>query len=189
LNTNEQIIIAEISNIARNTYVDPFPASGVPHRYYIRKVVYQGNREETMSDAVSADWTTTLRNPVITSTKDSESYYAEMRILSAFDITPKENTVAVFTWGAKAPTMLTDSTDYQVAQGTFDVPPGGAYGVPKEIVDQLRAIRGQKREVCYRDERGEKIFGWLELRIRYKELGGYTVEIVVTETAFDEAVA
>ena len=76
-----------------------------------------------------------------------------------------------------------------MATGSFEVPNAPAYGNPKEVVDQLRTMRKLKKEVYYRDERGEKLFGWLELRIRYRELGGYTVDVVITETAFTEAVA
>lgn len=184
--TDMTIILARINNVAQFSFIDYYPRSGTTYEYGIAKTVYQGSNEATQSDKSYATSVIVLRSPVLLAVDDPESLRATLRLEKDGATLDYVDSVAyVSTWADVEPTALVDPLDYRVFTGSFDLPQYATDNVSSQAtVDNVRAIRATKGTCCYRDDRGDIVFGNLKLKETHHRLFAWEDAITLTETNF-----
>ena len=187
-NTSESIILARLTSIEQNRFVDYMPASGVAYTYAISKTILQGSNEQTVSAQVTAQQTVTLKHPVICSAQDGGTYRLGLQLLRALALDHRDDSAYFMTWGSEQPTVITSPSHYHRMTATCDLITD-THGTAEEKVRALRNIKSSGNTICYRDERGLRFFGYLILKESYGPVGRYVATIEIIENNYTEGVS
>jgi hypothetical protein len=91
-------------------------------------------------------------------------------------------------WGESAPVAIYGVLDYGVVSGTFRIA-ADAFNTGGTYLRALQALRASKASVCYRDDRGRRIFGVItKLAESDQRVQAYTVDLEIVEVAYTEGV-
>lgn len=185
--TGDTIILARLTSIEQNRFVDYLPASGVTYTYGISKTILQGSNEQTISAQTTAQQSVTLTHPVICSAQDGGTYRIGLQLLKALSLDHKEDGAYFLTWGSEQPTVITSPSHYHRVTASFDIITD-VHGSAEDKIQNIRALKGSGHTTCYRDDRGLRYFGYMTVKETYGPLGRYVVTLDIVENNFAEGV-
>jgi len=183
---DSELILARIASQSQTTFIDWLPASGVAYVYAIRQIQNVG-LDQVASDRAEQQAQIDLDGAVVCLAASGDERVALALVedrgreqASDLEILP--------VWGESAPLAVFGTLDYATISGTFRLAAGRSL-VPAELLAALHDLRAARAPLCYRDERGRKLFCVIS---RFREadarIDSYTVELELTEIAYQEGV-
>lgn len=180
----ESIILRRVSAVGQNTFTDLFPASDVSYRYTLRQV-YMVATDQVESLPTEAIASVSLRHVIISSAAFGTDLRASLRYTEDNDIEHVGDREFLLPWGETEPTVYIGPAHYDVISATFSVI-NDRFATARESMANLRIIDNARIPACYRDERGRKIFAYMDLKEKDLRVNRYTVELSLTEINFQE---
>ena len=182
-----ELILARITSQAQTTVIDWLPASGTEYVYSIRQIQNVG-LDQVASARQEQQVQIDLDGVVLCLAANGD----ERVTLRLIDDRGREQTsdLAILpVWGEAAPLAVFGSLDYATISGTFQLAAGTGV-VPAELLSALHDLRAARAPLCYRDERGRKLFCVItRIRVTDTRIASYAVELELTEIAYQEGVA
>jgi hypothetical protein len=182
-----QVILARLTSSSATTYTDWLPASGVDYEYTIRGQTLKGSDTLTTNPSRSQAQVT-LQNVVICHATDGGTLRAALTRDDERAFSHVDDLVLERVWGESAPVAIYGVLDYGVVSGTFRIA-ADAFNTGGTYLRALQALRASKASVCYRDDRGRRIFGVItKLAESDQRVQAYTVDLEIVEVAYTEGV-
>lgn len=181
-------ILRRITNPNQVTFIDYLPESGTSFTYSLRQAVFEvANPDDVIESSRSEDATTVVfHNIVICSALNGGTFRAVLKFSTSKEVDHRREQTVLQPWGDTLPTILQSPTNYQMPAGTFTLLTD-AQGSALGYLNSLRTLWNNGTTVCFRDERGRKIFGLLASFKERDDLTNiYTADISLTESAFIE---
>lgn len=189
----DEITLATITDVDTITFSDPFPASDVSYTYRL-SVVGERGLSEVVSLPASDTATIALSTVVLTGVGFGTELRVPLRYLSANDVEYTTDETFILPWSDSKPVSYEGSANYRVINARFALVTDSV----EQAVDALRVLRQLNGSlpgsttrpiVCYRDDRGRKLFGTMRLREQDQEIEWYEASLVITETNYREGEA
>jgi hypothetical protein len=113
-----------------------------------------------------------------------------LRYVESSDVEHTDETGLLIPWGDSKPTIYEGDANYRVISATFALV-ADDIGPAQQSLATLRQLSRTKPKpvVCYRDDRGRKLFGATTLREHDRELAWYEIDMAITETNYSEGEA
>jgi hypothetical protein len=178
------IILRRISSVGQNTFTDLFPASEVSYLYTIRQV-YMVAADPVESLAAESQATISLKHALVSSAAFGTDLRASLRYVDDSEIEHVGDREFVLPWGETEPTVYIGPARYDIIDASFKVV-NDRYSSAKENMDNMRAIDSARVPVCYRDNRGRKVFGYVDFTEEDTPMGMFVIHLVITQTNFRE---
>lgn len=177
-------ILARLTSTSQHNFTDYYPVSGVTYTYAIYFEVIQGT-DETESTPAENDAQVELEHVVINSVIDG-TVRAGLRYGNPFDLTYDDDEVEVQPWGQALPHVFVGNYDARQVKGTWQLV-NDRFSSGRDDLAGLKALRALRNVVCWRDQYGDRLFGFLTLTER-KGQRGSTAEVTTTvrEADYDE---
>lgn len=180
------VILRRITNPGQHRWKDLVPASETNYVYSVRQTIKNADGDIAVSEDALGYGSVRLPHVVISSAVNGETKRASLRWDTSRKSAFQDDQTSYLTWGSKAPFLIDGLVDYEVISGTFiivETPTASA----RDQYETLLAIKRSRETVCYRDERGGRVFGKItgfskdDRRIRR-----YTVNMTISEISFFE---
>lgn len=184
---SESLILRRIGAVGQNTFTDLFPASDVSYHYVIRQV-YMSATDQVESLPAEATSSVTLKHVIISSAAFGTDLRASLRYTEDNDIEHVGDREFLLPWGETEPTVYIGPAHYDIITGTYRLI-NDRYALARESVANLRVLDNARIPICYRDERGRKIFAYMDLSERDERINAYTVELTLTQINYKEGEA
>lgn len=188
-----EVTIAVITSQNQETFVDAIPADNVSYDYSIIKTVYidVANSDQVDSAELVATSSVSFDSIVICSVADPMTYRCMLRLMRSTKTAHMDDTTVFMPWGATQPYIQMGSADYEVISGVYQVITD-RFGQALDIMTNLRNLNTRQKAngdvICYRDNRGRKMFCHMHLEENDTALGMYEATIVFTEVSYIEGV-
>lgn len=180
-----ELLLARLTSLNATSFVDYLPVSGVSYTYALTQEVTQGT-DVTLSAEATSTTSVALIGAVVCAATNGGVYRAVLSYVTDREPDHQQAFQVLMPWGATQPTILVGPQDYQVVAVKASIVTD-ATASAANYVAALRAMRSQRLTVCFRDERGRKVFGLITKFVeRDARLNIYNVELEITETAFSE---
>lgn len=157
------IILARLTSTSQHDFTDYYPVSGQLYTYAVYFEVVQGT-DETESAPVEQDALVELEHVVINSVIDGK-VRAGLRYGTPFDLSYDDDEVEVQPWGQALPHVFVGDYDARQVKGTWQLH-NDRYSSAKDDLLGLKALRALRNVVCWRDQYGDRLFGYLTLSER-----------------------
>lgn len=177
------VIVDRIQDFNVQRAYDYLPASGNVYTYQLHRIVMQGS-QFLPSLPTTANFSLSFRDCVISEAVNGANRVA-LRLLTDAQISPQDDVAFQMGWGDTAPTAYVGPADYDVLNMKFALVHTDMASA-QLAYNRLERLRKQKTVICFRDNRGVKLFGYLQGSYDYAELGNYEVNIRITQTRFRE---
>jgi hypothetical protein len=184
---DNEIILARLPSPSTTDWIDYFPPSGVDVTYSIRQSTIQG-LDVTTSQRSEAQLVVTLDHVVICHAFRGGDYRVGLHLDAEREADHLDDLVLEMPWGEGEPFGMFGTADYQVFSGTFKLV-SDDLATARAYIQALRTLKQQRSTMCYRDERGRKMFCVItKFREKDQRVQTYTVDLELTEVAHDEGV-
>lgn len=182
-----QTILARLTSASATTWTDWLPASGVDYEYTIRGQTLKGSDTLTTNPSRSQAQIA-LGNVVICHATNGGAFRAALTRDDTRDFGHVDDLVLERVWGESAPVAIYGVLDYDVISGSFRIA-ADAYNTAGSYLSALQTLRAAKAPICYRDDRGRRLFGVItKLAESDKRVQSYTVDLEIVEVSFTEGV-
>lgn len=180
------VILRRITNPGQNRWRDYFPASETPYRYSVLQTIKDTDGNIAASEQANAYGSVRLPHVVIASVVDGGTRRASLRWDTARGSDFKDDQTSYLAWGNRAPFLIDGEVDYEVVDGDFVIVET-ATSSAREQFETLLAIKRSRDTICWRDERGKRLFGKItSFRESDRRLRRYGLRLQVTETGYRE---
>ncbi len=186
-----EVTLRRLTSISQVTFADTNPASGKTYIYSIARVIQSGV-DYLESAAAEVELTIEFDHIIISSTKDGLTYRVSLYLMTANKVDWKDDRAMFLPWGESDPYFQFGSADYPEIRGTYRAITD-RHGSARDTMENLRALKTRQiadaDTLCYRDNRGRRVFGVMQLGETDQEMLRYGVDIGFIQTNFIEGEA
>jgi hypothetical protein len=163
-------ILAILTSPSQTDFVDYFPVSGQGYIYATFFQVVQGT-DETESLVVEAEAMVNLEHVVINSVADG-TLHVGLRYGAPMELDHARDVLEVQPWGQEHPHIFIGRAHQHNVAGTYQLY-DDRYSAARDDLEQVKALHMSEDTVCYRDQFGERIFGFMTLKERKGQTTSY----------------
>ena len=177
-------VLTSISNAQETEFTDYIAPTEEEVEYSIILVTMQGI-DELYSEPVSSVTSISIDNVILQSVFNP-SDHVSLQFVEDRDFEHIHDGVEVLAWGAEAPSMVFGTSNYQRVNATFLLMDGEFYSARHQL-DILRNLWRSRKTLCYRDERGRRLFGSITSFSEVdSRIGTYEVQLEIVQTQYEE---
>lgn len=183
-----EVILRYLPDQAQVSFYDTNPVSGKSYIYSLTRTLSSGS-DLLESTAAEVELMVEFDSIIISSVKDGLSYRIALTYQTTNKVNHRDDRAIFMPWGESEPTVQIGTAHYHQVASTFRVITD-RYGNARDKMEALRALKDRQIHnvdtLCYRDGRGRRFFGYLDLAESDERIINYGIDVGFIQTNFRE---